>query len=197
MAGIHGRSNRITRTRGQDANAEVYLTYQVGQEMATPLRQVREILPMPRHFTPIQRAGDPRVGVLTHRNETIPMFDLMRLCQVPPPPLGPDTRLLLVEGARGTVALVVEHVHAIETASWQHAPLAVEQLKGLDPLETALRVRGLLTLGGDAQRPRGVPSLDLHAVVRALELRYDRTRADSETVSTAALNRGNSAALIC
>lgn len=193
MATIHGRSHRQTSARDPQASNEVYLTYQVGQELATPLRQVREILPFPHQFTPIQLSDDPRVGVFTHRDRTIPMFDLMTLCQVPSPPLGPNTRLLLVDGQRGTLALVVEQVHAIESARWQHAPWAAEQFRGLDALQTALRSRGLLTLGGDTQRGRGVPSLDLHQVVLALEARY----APQRPPPLGELNQGSASALIC
>jgi chemotaxis signal transduction protein len=141
-------------------------------ETAALLRQVREILPFPTSFTPIDRPGDARVGLFTHRELTVPIVDLMRLCGLQADPVDGESRLLLVDGEHGTLAFQVERVYAIEHAQWAHAPIATDQLRGLDALEVAIRTRGLLTLVREGEGQRGVPALNLQALARALEARY-------------------------
>ena len=184
MAAIHGRgASAQAQARLKAARNEVYLTFKAGGETAARLHQVREILPFPASFTPMQRAGDARVGLFTHRDRTVPIVDLMRLCGQPTPPVDTETRLLLVDGEHGTLAFQVEQVYAIEHAQWAHAPIATDQLRGMDALEVAVRSRGLLTLVREGEAQRGVPALDLHALARALEARY--TPAQTAAVAAA------------
>jgi chemotaxis signal transduction protein len=173
MASIHGRgASAQAQAKLKAASNEVYLTFKAGVETATRLKQVREILPVPNSMTPIQRPGDPRVGLFTHRDRTLPIVDLMGLCGLQAAPVDAETRLLLVDGDLGTLAFLVEQVHAIEQAQWTHAPIATDQLRGLSELEMAIRRRGLLTLVREGEGQRGVPALDLQALARALEAQY-------------------------
>jgi purine-binding chemotaxis protein CheW len=173
MASIHGRgASAQAQAKLKAANNEVYLTFKAGVETAALLRQVREILPFPTSFTPIDRPGDARVGLFTHRELTVPIVDLMRLCGLQADPVDGESRLLLVDGEHGTLAFQVERVYAIEHAQWAHAPIATDQLRGLDTLEAAIRTRGLLTLVREGEGQRGVPALNLQALARALEARY-------------------------
>lgn len=170
MASIHGRgASAQAQARLKASNQEAYLTFSAGTEVAVLLKQVREILPFPASVTPIRRPGDARVGLFTHRGQTLPIFDLMGLCGLPAEPVDGETRLLLVDGEHGTLAFQVERVYAIEHAHWTHAPIGTDHLRHMSPLEAAIRRRSLLTLVQDTGKPRGVPALDLQAVVRALE----------------------------
>lgn len=173
MASIHGRgASAQAQAKQKAASNEVYLTFKAGVETATRLKQVREILPFPTSVTPMRRPGDPRVGLFTHRDHTLPIVDLTGLCGLQAAPVDGETRLLLVEGDLGTLAFQVEAVHAIEHAQWAHAPLAMDQLRGLSELEMTIRRRGLLTLVREGEKQRGVPALDLQALARALEAQY-------------------------
>lgn len=166
MATVHGSPTQAAR-QDQRALAEVFLTYRVGVEIASPLRCIREILPFPPEHTPIERAGDARVGLMNHREQVVPMFSLPMLCGLPRPPCSPDTRLLLLEAPAGLLALEVEAVLGIESAQWRHPPIHQSQTRGMPPLQQALHTRGLLTLG-TAEQPRGVQTLNLQAVAAAL-----------------------------
>ncbi len=166
MATVHGGATQAAR-QDQRALAEVFLTYHVGAELASPLRTIREILPFPPEHTPIDRAGDARVGLLPHRQQVVPIYSLPMLCGQPRPPRSDDTRLLLLEGETGLVALEVERVLGIESAQWRHPPLHQAQTRKLPALQQVLHTRGLLTLG-PAERPRGVQTLDLNRLVEAL-----------------------------
>ncbi len=166
MAMVHG-SPTLAARQDQRALAEVFLTYQVGTELASPLRSIREILPFPERFTPMDRAGDARVGLLNHRDQVVAIFSLAMLCGLPRPARSDDTRLLLLEGPRGLLALEVERVLGIEAAQWRHPALRRDLSRQPSALQQALHARGLLTLGPPEQ-PRGVQALDLSQVVAAL-----------------------------
>lgn len=186
MASIHGRgASAQVQARLKASNQAAYLTFSAGVEVAVLLQQVREILPFPASFTPIRRPGDARVGLFTHRDKTLPIFDLMGLCGLPAEPIDSETRLLLVDGEHGTLAFQVERVHAIEHAHWTHAPIGTDHMRHLSPLEAAIRRRGLLTLMHEGGEPRGVPALDLKAVVRALETQLLPKQQDHALSQTA------------
>jgi purine-binding chemotaxis protein CheW len=183
MASIHGRAgtqpanDHATRAKGaQDATAaarrsETYLTFRLDVELAVVLKQVREILPLPAAITPIERMGDPRVGLFTHRDQVIPIVDLADLCGAPLTACGVDARLLIVDVRQGSMALLVPEVFTIEQAQWEHAPIALDQFRRGDELQLALRTRALLTLGQGTQA-RGVQSLDLSRIACALEAQW-------------------------
>jgi purine-binding chemotaxis protein CheW len=192
MASIHGRpisasTAGVTQIgqAGQNAQpsaaeasvarrAEVYLTFKVGVELAAPLKQIREILPLPQTITPIHRPGDARVGLFTHRDQVIPIMDLACLLDAPgAQSRSSDSRLLLIDAEHGLIALLVEQVYAIEQPQWAHAPVGLDQLRGLNELQSALRTRVLLTLGEQSgTRSRGVHALDLQRIARAIEAQF-------------------------
>jgi purine-binding chemotaxis protein CheW len=180
MASIHGRPadrNKASQVQaghkkeGAAARAEVYLTFRIGQEFAAPLKQVREILPMPTSMTPIRRGGDPRIGLFTHRDQIVPIVDMANLLGTEGAARSSETRLLLIDAVGGVMAFMVDRVHAIETVQWSHDPIAQSQWRNADELEAALHARGLLTMGEGADK-RGLSALDLPCIARALEARY-------------------------
>lgn len=174
MASIHGRPATSAAERAQQKlelrRSDSYLTFKVGTELATPLKHVREILPMPANIMPIDRPGDPRIGLFTHRDQIMPIIDMGRLLGAEPEPGTHEQRLLLVDGQHGTLAFLVERVYAIETAQWEHAPIAQGQLRSLDELHAALKTRSLLTLGQDSKR--GVGAVDMPRIARAIEAHH-------------------------
>lgn len=182
MATVHGSATQAAR-QDQHALAEVFLTYQVGTELASPLRSIREILPVPADHTPIARAGDARVGLLHHRQQVVPMFSLSMLCGQTRPDRTEHTRLLLLEGPSGLIALEVAHVLGIESAQWRHPPLHQAQTRQWPALQQALHTRGLLTLGPPDQ-PRGVQTLDLDRLVAALVPATRQADTSAATQST-------------
>lgn len=183
MASIHGRpatapsaghmaqANSASDGKAAARRAETYLTFKLDVELAVVLKQVREILPVPPNITPIERMGDPRVGLFTHRDQVIPIIDLAELCGSPPTACGTDARLLVVEVKLGSMALLVSEVYTIEQAYWEHAPIALDQYRRGDELQLALRTRALLTLG-QGKQTRGVQALDLNRIACALEAQW-------------------------
>jgi len=167
MASIHGSATQAGQ-RATHAGSDVYLLYRVGQELASSLRSIREILPFPSQFTPIDRAGDARVGLMRHRDEVVPIFNLATLCGQHAPSRSADTRLLLIEGPQGPIALEVEQVMGIEPAQGTHPPLHKQQASQGSRLQQALHTRSLLFLGQDDQR-RSMQTLDLPRLVQALQ----------------------------
>lgn len=191
MAAVHGRplGDKIVHAQtgqspdSQQMRAEVYLTFHVGGEKAASLKTIREILPLPQDVTPIQRPGDLRIGIFTHRDQVLPIIDMAMLMDAPPAQCSAETRLLLVDGEVGTIAFQVERVHAIEHAQWTHEPIAQTQWHHADELQAAVHAQSLLTLVADDGARRGVPSLDLRRIARAIEHRYQAAAPASAAVA--------------
>lgn len=192
MASIHGRAAQapaalngasLSTASGVQTNSrrsETYLTFKVDVELAAVLKQVREILPVPQSITPIERPGDPRVGLFTHREQVVTIVDLADLCGAPPTACGAEARLLLVDGQRGCVAYLVSEVFTIEQAQWEHAAIALDQFRRGDELQLAVRTRALLTFG-QGGRNRGVQALDLQRITLALEAQWAPSSAAAPT----------------
>jgi purine-binding chemotaxis protein CheW len=154
----------------------LYLTYSAGLELATPLHQVQEIISYPKDFTRLEGGVDAVVGLLSHRDVTVPLVSLARL-------LGRDLDVdvssacvLLVVADAGPVGLIVQDLTAIERSQWEEEPGRARDpgpgsSGGQDDLARAVADRRLIRMqavAGNEGADRMVPLLDLLAIAQAL-----------------------------
>lgn len=164
-------------TRGDatgDDRQDVYLTYSVGPDQATPLSQVLEILPYPAAVAPLDDGLDAVLGLVTHREDVIPLVCLATLAGRPERPDPAGSCVLVVAAEDGTrIGLVVLGLRAIERSIWEEDPADVRSRPGADPVQRALTERRLIRIaGGVDQEPRMLPRVDLEAVATALAEGY-------------------------
>jgi len=108
-----------------EESAHEYLAFQLANEIyAVPLREVREIVKIPR-VTEIPRGPDNLVGVIKLRGELLPVYDIkvrLRLCDHSPriageegeaPVLPKGARILLFREDDGDVGVLVDAVREV------------------------------------------------------------------------------------
>lgn len=89
------------------------------QVFAFPVAPIRQIVEMVT-ITPLVKAGDPVVGVINVRGQTVLVVDMRRLFHLPVPPLGLHTPILLVESRGQVIGLIVDTVQdVLELAAGQ------------------------------------------------------------------------------
>lgn len=106
-------------------SAHEYLAFQLENEIyAVPLREVREIVKIPR-LTEIPRSPDNLLGVIKLRGEVLPVYDIkvrLRLCERSPkiageqgeaPVLAKSARILLFREDDGDVGVLVDAVREV------------------------------------------------------------------------------------
>lgn len=101
---------------------------------------VDEILPMIA-ITPVAGAQDGVLGLADVRKRVVPVFDLHWKFRVSRPPDERDTRLILVDGPDGPVALLVdavEEVLTVQPGDFQHVTPPGDR-RGLGYLNGILR----------------------------------------------------------
>ena len=152
------------------ATGRTVLTYKAGVETASPLIQVREIIPVPASLV---SAPDPQthtLGVFTHRGVTLPLLDLVSLLQGNERAAGDADvlaqRVLIVEDGPHCVGLRVDGLGAIETAGWEGISPRGGSEDSLDARQFAKR-SPMVELGV-AHTRRTLACLDLQQLVRSL-----------------------------
>ena len=144
------------------------VTYQLGREVATPIGQIREILPFGCEIAVLE-VGGAMLGLVAHRGRSIPVMCLSRLHGLPPPEVGPAVSVLVVEADAGEqLGFAVPMLRSIEPADWEPALPALGDSR--DPLTQAIHSRQLVQVGqGDSRRMLQV--VDLQRIARALQQR--------------------------
>lgn len=157
-------------------HGEPFLTYRAGVDLATPLAQVAEIVPLPAAVVPAEGSGAV-LGVWAYRDEAVPLVSLATMLETSDrtPDQGSCVLLVGLPGAAPTrhVGFVVDGLQAITPLSW-HEPTPG------DPSTAApsLQDRPLVRLGEDGTL---VPSVDLVVLaVRLLGPPADPAPADLE-----------------
>ena len=118
---------RPDRPAGSTASSERYLTYRAGAELATPLDQIAEIVAYPGDLAPLPGGGTGLIGLFTHRDSVVSLFDLNPLAGRPAAIDPATSRVLLVEHEGNHVGYVVDSLGAIEQSSWEQGPETVRQ----------------------------------------------------------------------
>lgn len=145
-------------------DAAAQLTYSIGFEVATPLDQIDDILPMPATIAPTN--GESFVmGVISHRGNIIPVISLRSLLGLDPIIASGKACLLLVSSASGQVAIAIDGLIAIDALVWQD-PESQSTGDGEAPdLSVALSRAPLINV---ASHSTLIPLLDLQHFVSAL-----------------------------
>jgi purine-binding chemotaxis protein CheW len=120
----------------------------------------REVLMLEGH-TRVPGAPPHVLGVVNRRGTVLPILDLRPLLSLPPRPIQPGARALVVQSEDVQVGLLVDRVLGLEAFE------TVQPLTGSRPEDAALLGRGLLP-----RRPGEAPALllDLPAVLDALRI---------------------------
>ena len=139
-----------------------YLSYSAGTRVLTRLEQVAEIVPLPEALT--DTGGHPAVlGVTVHRDAAVPVLCLATLLGLGST-VSDRSCALLVQDEEGTVAFVVDALHAIEPLSWEDPDPPRARGPVVTPAD--LLQRGPLVKVGDSEQL--LHELDLQALGRLL-----------------------------
>ena len=157
------RADDVTSAAAAAASgAPSYLTFSIGVDIATPLDQVAEILPLPETLT--ATAVEGLLGLITHRRAAVPVLCLATLLGWTGRPVGAATCLLLVDVDGSPVAFAVDALRTIAPRTWTDDEQTVRGPAG--ERGATLRSAPLVRVGEDS---RLLPDLDLRAVARRLQ----------------------------
>lgn len=167
-ANTEGSSTRNTTATAfasgalQAAGQRLMITYGLAGETATPLEQVKEILPYSRQISIFKTKG-ALLGFLVNRDRSIPVYCLSRLTGGASPDVTPAVSVLVVESDGELVGFAVPKLVSIEPAQWE------PELPDYNPgASGVIRSRQLAQVGaGDNQRM--LPLLDLLHVARLFQ----------------------------
>lgn len=152
----------LTQQGQQASNLDRLMVYRLDTEFSSPIDQVREVLPYRADLEIFER-GNPMLGLLTHRDETIPVFDLAQWLGAPRQSLNKESSILVVQAHNATIGFAVTSLTAIENAQWEpDVPVLGEQRQTLHgQLKTTQR---LAQIGLD-KNTRMVEVIDLQQQV--------------------------------
>lgn len=117
------------------------MVYRLGTEFSTPIDQVREVLPYRADIEIFERAN-PMLGMLTHRDESVPIFDLAQWLGAARQSLDKESSILLINAHGVTIGFAVSSLTAIENAQWEpNVPVLGDQRQVLNgQLKTTQRL---------------------------------------------------------
>ncbi len=131
-----------------------------GQELALPIADVRETLPVPP-ITRVFLVPACLAGVFSLRGDIVPVIDLGILLGLPATAASDDSKIVVVDHAAGVVGIVVDKLRDLRTVE---APLDPA------PVNLAAEVAALF-LGVVATPSGSVRVLDARAVITVESLR--------------------------
>jgi len=131
-----------------------------GQELALPIGDVRETLPVPP-ITRVFLVPPCLAGVFSLRGDIVPVIDLGLLLGLPATLAGDDSKIVVVDHAAGVVGIVVDRLRDLRTIDEPLEPT---------PVSLASEVAKLL-LGVIATPTGSVRVLDARAVITVEPLR--------------------------
>lgn len=134
-----------------------------GQELALPIAEVRETLPV-QPITRVILTPPCLAGVFSLRGDIVPAIDLAILLGLPRTEIGAESRIVVIDHAAGTAGIVVDRLRDLRTL--ENAEAALEPPPASLAPEVAQLLRGI------AATPTGtVRVLDARAVITAEPLR--------------------------
>ena len=138
------------------------------QELALPIADVRETLPVPP-ITRVFLVPACLAGVFSLRGDIVPVIDLGILLGLPATVAGDDSKIVVIDHAAGVAGVVVDRLRELRT---------VEAALDPPPANLSSEIAGLLA--GVIATPTGsVRVLDARAVLTAPPLRA-LAQADAE-----------------
>lgn len=159
------------------APARNVITFSLGHETATPIEQVREILPYRAEQTEFDTHTAVR-GVAVLRDRSVAILCLGSLTTGASPELTDSASVLVVESDGELIGFAVPALTAIEPTHWQPDgpdastagdPSASPTASSADSQTTSSTVSRRLALVGAGGRERMLPMLDLLALARSLQ----------------------------
>lgn len=138
------------------------MVYRLDAEFSTPIEQVREVLPYRADIEIFER-GNPMLGMLTHRDKSIPVFDLAQWLGAARQSLNHESSILVVNAHGASIGFAVTSLTAIENAQWEpNVPVLGEQRQLLHgQLKTSQRLAQI----GENKQQRMVEVIDLQQQV--------------------------------
>ena len=131
-----------------------------GQELALPIGDVRETLPL-QPITNVFLTPPCLAGVFSLRGDILPVIDLAVLLGLPATVPGDDSRIVVIDHARGSAGIVVDRLRDLRTIDTE-----------LEPPPSSLSSELQLLLRGVAATSTGtVRVLDASAILSAEPLR--------------------------
>ena len=137
-----------------------------GQELALPIDDVRETLPVPP-ITRVFLVPPCLAGVFSLRGDIVPVIDLGILLGLSPTQAGDDSKIVVVDHDAGVVGIVVDRLRDLRT---------IDEALDPAPVSLASEVANLL-LGVIATPTGSVRVLDARAVLTVEPLRALRAEA--------------------
>jgi len=131
-----------------------------GQELALPIADVRETLPVPP-ITRVFLVPACLAGVFSLRGDIVPVIDLGILLGLPTTAASDDSKIVVVDHAAGVVGIVVDRLRDLRTVEGPLDPA---------PVNLAAEVAALF-LGVVATPTGSVRVLDARAVITVEPLR--------------------------
>ena len=140
-----------------------------GQELALPIGDVRETLPI-QPITRVMLTPSCLAGVFSLRGDIVPAIDLSVLIGLRRTDVSDDSRIVVVDHEGATIGIVVDRLRDLRTID---APL--------DPPPSNLAPEIAKMLAGVAATPTGtVRVLDAHSIINAEPLRVLAGHTDAE-----------------
>jgi purine-binding chemotaxis protein CheW len=134
-----------------------------GQELALPIGDVRETLPV-QPITRVFLTPTCLAGVFSLRGDIVPVIDLGVLLGLPRTEIGDDSKIVVIDHAAGVAGVVVDRLRDLRTLPEGHDALDPPP-KGLAPEVVQLFMGVAATSNGT------VRVLDARAIVTAEPLR--------------------------
>ena len=144
-----------------------FLSFQIGEcHYGVPLEQVREVIAFP-DFTPIPSSPDYCLGIMSLRDQIIPIIDLRIKLKIEPT-LTHDTSIIVCDLKTVVVGIVVDIIHNVVAPNDSEVLQAQGRFMG-DPAASELisqvvQREGRLTLTLDMAKVLGGSSADLQAL---------------------------------
>jgi len=136
-----------------DEAVREFLSFSISTECyALPLSCVREIVRVPA-VTEVPRSPEAVLGIISVRGTVTTVIDLRLKLRIDPPPLGPKSRILIVDGGGEVMGLLVDAVLQVHRLPEQDVELA-SVLGGSAPPYLV----GIGRPGSGAQRAGGRPA---------------------------------------
>ncbi|AKT42406.1 chemotaxis protein CheW [Chondromyces crocatus] len=170
LAKRRARGGVIKRNvHAQSGPRREYLAFLLaGETYAAPVKEIREIV-KPPPLTPVPRAPDSTMGIVSVRGQLVTVIDLRRRLRLAESQASRRTRILLVEAPWGEqLGLYVDEVQQVYRLSDAEVEPAATALGG----DVASYIAGIArpmqqvsTEGGGGEQPPVIVLLDLQAIL--------------------------------
>lgn len=108
--------------------------FRIGQDhFVLPLRQSREVFPVPEQVTPVPKSQHWVFGIVNLRGELLPVFDLSLYLHAKPAQLSKRSRIIVINDSEMTGGILVDEVFGLKHFQRDPEPLNEEQQTSLNP----------------------------------------------------------------